>query len=121
MKVFKILNNSAVGSYDENNQEIILLGKGIGFQKKVGEFIDKKSVEQIYVLPTNKREQYVRLVNEIPYEILTHADTIISKATKRLSRKLNDNIYIYRGLKNKYFLFGSDRNFTWIFRNSCIY
>lgn len=94
MKVFKILNNNAVGSYDENNQEIILLGKGIGFQKKVGEFIDKKSVEQIYVLPTNKREQYVRLVNEIPYEILTHADTIISKATKRLGRKLNDNIYI---------------------------
>ena len=40
MKISKVLNNNAVSTLDESNQEIILLGKGLGFQKKIGEDVD---------------------------------------------------------------------------------
>lgn len=94
MKIIKILNNNAVGSVDENEQEIILLGKGIGFNKRVGDTINQDTIEQVFFSPTHKKAQYEKLVSEIPYKILGYADTIISKASKRLGKRLNDSVYI---------------------------
>lgn len=39
-KVIKIINNSAIIALDVN-KEVILLGKGIGFQRKEGDIISK--------------------------------------------------------------------------------
>ncbi len=46
MRVIKILNNSLILSEDENQHEIIVMGKGIGFKSKTGELIDPASVEK---------------------------------------------------------------------------
>lgn len=48
MKIIKILNNNAVGSVDENEQEIILLGKGIGFNKRVGDTVDQETSNKCF-------------------------------------------------------------------------
>lgn len=39
-KVDKILNNSLVLSKNSDNNEVILMGKGIGFNAKVGDLLD---------------------------------------------------------------------------------
>ena len=36
MRVIKVLNNSLVLALNDEGQEIILMGKGIGFQKTIG-------------------------------------------------------------------------------------
>lgn len=49
-KIVKVINNSAVIAQDKN-EEVILLGKGIGFQKKVNDVIDESDkIEKKYQL-----------------------------------------------------------------------
>jgi transcriptional antiterminator len=49
-KIIKVINNSAVIAYDQN-EEVILLGKGIGFQKKENDIICRSvKIEKKYQL-----------------------------------------------------------------------
>lgn len=50
MQIQKVFNNNVVLVTDENQQESIVVGKGIGFQKKTGDSIDEINVEKRFVL-----------------------------------------------------------------------
>ena len=45
MIVEKVINNNVVTAMDETNQEVVLMGKGIGFQAKTGAVIAKEKIE----------------------------------------------------------------------------
>ena len=45
MQIEKILNNNVVQALD-NNVEYIVMGKGLGFQKKGGDLVDKEKIEK---------------------------------------------------------------------------
>ena len=49
MKIEKVLNNNVIQALD-NNVEYIVMGKGLGFQKKVGNLVDKEKIEKTFVL-----------------------------------------------------------------------
>lgn len=57
MKIAKIMNNNVVSALDEGNREIIVLGKGIGFQKHNGDLIDEVKVEKIFRLSEPARSK----------------------------------------------------------------
>lgn len=44
MKIDKVMNNNVVSSIDEDGQEIIVVGTGIGFQGKEGKVVDEKKM-----------------------------------------------------------------------------
>ncbi|MER2057630.1 MAG: CAT RNA binding domain-containing protein, partial [Niallia sp.] len=37
MNVLKVINNNIVLSRNQDNQELVVMGKGLGFKKKVGD------------------------------------------------------------------------------------
>ena len=45
IEVIKVLNNSLVLSTDGDNNEVIVMGKGIGFNSKVGDVLDPAAIE----------------------------------------------------------------------------
>ena len=98
MKVLKVLNNNVVSSLDEKGRETMVLGSGIGFQKKAGDEIDENRIEKIFRLPNDvsddSKTHFHKLVEEIPYEYVKYADEIIRGASEKLGKKLNRNIYI---------------------------
>ena len=47
MKIDKVMNNNVVSSIDEDGQEIIVVGTGIGFQGKEGKAVDEKKIQKI--------------------------------------------------------------------------
>lgn len=94
MKIAKIMNNNVVSALDEGNREIIVLGKGIGFQKHNGDLIDEAKVEKIFRLSEPARSKFEKLVEEIPYEYVSYTDEIVREATETLGMELNKNIYI---------------------------
>lgn len=98
MKIIKVFNNNVVSSTDEKNREIMVLGKGIGFQKKPGEVIEESKVEKIFRLPSDidpdRKSYFQSLVEEIPYEYIKYTNEIVKRATEVLGKKLNRNIYI---------------------------
>lgn len=66
MQIEKILNNNVVQAMD-NDVEYIVMGKGLGFQKKVGETVDKEKVEKTFVLENPEIEaEWTRAYVDLP-------------------------------------------------------
>ena len=41
MVIQKVINNNVISAYDENQQEVVIMGKGIGFKAHTGDAIDE--------------------------------------------------------------------------------
>lgn len=93
MKIEKIINNNLVRSINEKGQYVILMGCGIGFQKKIGSTIDESKITQVYTLQ-DKNSKLEELLTRVPEEYIQTANEVISYAKFSLGKKLNDNIYI---------------------------
>lgn len=95
MKIKRLLNNNAVLTVDQSGSEIIVLGKGIAFQKKSGDTIEAEKVEKIFHLSnTEAFLKFQELVTEIPLPYMDVSDEIITLAKSQLGKKLNDSIYV---------------------------
>lgn len=94
MKITRIINNNVVGSVNEVGKELVVMGKGIGFQKKVNDIIDESLIEKMFTVSDPESSQFAKLVEEIPYEQVKTAGEIISYAKQTLDKKLSKNIYI---------------------------
>jgi beta-glucoside operon transcriptional antiterminator len=85
MQIAKILNNNVVVVLDGHGQEQVVMGRGIGFQKQVGEGISQAAVEKIFALKGNDLTARLgELLSHIPLEVMTTCDCIITLAAARL-------------------------------------
>lgn len=95
MVIHKILNNNVVTIIDENNKEAVVMGRGIAFQKKKGDEIEKEKVEKVFLLEDkNINDKLLTLIKDIPLEYLEISEEIIHYAESKLNTKLNENIYL---------------------------
>lgn len=95
MKVKKVINNNLVKSYNEKNEEILVMGCGIGFKKSIGDEIDESKIEKIYISKDKESSnKLITLLENLPIEYIQSANEIISYAKISLGKKLNENIYI---------------------------
>ncbi|MFQ7596258.1 BglG family transcription antiterminator LicT [uncultured Clostridium sp.] len=95
MKIDKIINNNLIRTFDNNGKEILVMGCGLGFQKKIGDTIDRSKIEKIYAIENkNDSNKLMNLLSEIPLEYIQVSNEIISYAKYSLGKRLNDNIYI---------------------------
>lgn len=95
MIINKVLNNNVVTIINENDEEAVVMGRGLAFQKKKGDEIDENKIEKIFVLENKSmNERLLTLVNDIPAKYLELAEDIIKYAEDKLSKKLNENIYL---------------------------
>ncbi len=95
MVVEKIINNNIVSSFDENGNEIVLMGRGLGFKVKQGQELDTEKIEKIFRMDNNKEsEQLKELLADIPLEHIQICNEIIAFARTVISNKLSKNIYI---------------------------
>ena len=56
MIIHKIINNNIVSSLDENHNEIILMGRGIAYQKSRGEVVPDEMIEKQFYLKNDFKE-----------------------------------------------------------------
>ncbi|MBM7544597.1 beta-glucoside operon transcriptional antiterminator [Weissella beninensis] len=94
MKIKKVFNNNVVLAL-QNNQEVVLIGKGLGFQKKVGQPIDEKLADKVY-RPFDERwsRLFNELLNDIAPEYVEIASQIIKVAEQSLKTKFNSYMLI---------------------------
>ncbi|MGM0123614.1 beta-glucoside operon transcriptional antiterminator [Enterococcus sp. AZ194] len=95
MEIKRVLNNNAAITLDQSGAEIIVLGKGIAFQKKKGDLMEEQMVEKIFHLSNSDVFlKFQELLTEIPLEYMNLSDEIITMAKSELGKKLNDSIYV---------------------------
>lgn len=94
MKIKKVLNSSVILAIDDNNKEFVCFGKGIGYGKKNGDYVEKNIVDQIFMPIENiKVKEYLKLLDSIPPVYLDITQKIVAKAETELRSKLNISIY----------------------------
>lgn len=95
MVIQKVINNNVISAYDVNQQEIVIMGKGIGFKAHTGELIDESKIEKVFRIENeNLSRRFQELLENIPLEHMQLTSDIISYAIKNLNVQLNQNIYI---------------------------
>lgn len=62
MYVEKVINNNIVSSKDEKGREIVVMGRGIGFQSKLGQRIDTQKVEKVFRMETDEESEQLKSV-----------------------------------------------------------
>ena len=95
MKIKKKLNNNVAVVTDKIGNEIIVMGKGITYDKKAGDCVDVEQVEKQFV-PSNKdfSMKFQEILLDIPSKYLEVSNCIIERAKKYLDAEIDDNIYI---------------------------
>ncbi|WP_017728175.1 PRD domain-containing protein [Halalkalibacterium ligniniphilum] len=94
MKVNKILNNNVV-VVKEGQEEIIVMGPGIGFGKSKNDVINSEKIEKVFVMKDeHEYEKFAEIIRTLPEEHINLAESIISYAEKELGTKLNEHIHV---------------------------
>ncbi|MDL2249192.1 PRD domain-containing protein [Lachnospiraceae bacterium OttesenSCG-928-J05] len=95
MEIIKIINNNIVSSLDSKNREIIVMGKGLGFGKKVGMLIEEDQIEKIFRMAgKGETKRFEDLLSEVPPEILQLVTEIVNQAKQKISEKIQESIYL---------------------------
>lgn len=95
MRIERIINNNVISAIDVNGKEVVVMGKGIGFQAKPGQEIKQELMEKIFRLENQSAvNKFKLLIENLPLEHIQVSNDIITYADKVLDCMLNPNIYI---------------------------
>lgn len=100
-RITKVLNhNTVIGVMEDTNKEYLIMGKGIGFGKKITEIIETNGSETIYSLQeSTERGEVRKLVTsvdpiclEIANEVLDEAERVFQTIDRDILFPLADHI-----------------------------
>lgn len=95
LQVAKVLNNNVIIANHPDRGEVVIIGKGIGFNRKTGESIPLESVEKMFILTSrHEQEQYKQLVPQVDEQLIEIIGEIITYITKKTHSPLNEHIHI---------------------------
>lgn len=95
MKIFKVINNNVLSAYDDREQEVVLMGRGIGFKAKPGDSIDESRVEKVFCIENRTlSRQFQELLSNMPLIHMQISADIIAYAKNECKLKLNQSIYV---------------------------
>ena len=89
LRIKRVFNNNVILAY-KGDSEVVIFGKGIGYQKQHGDEVDKKSIEKIFSLTEKQTNQFKEISSE--YTELTLK--IIKQAESDLQIKFDGSIYL---------------------------
>jgi len=94
MKVIKPINNSIVRALDENNKEVIVVGKGVGFKVAPGATIPPEKIEKVFSMRNQSNQDRLNeLFGTLPVEYIALTDEIFEYAKQHLKKRLNEAAY----------------------------
>lgn len=93
--VKKTLNNNVLIATDPHHEEVVLIGKGIGFNKKRDDAIDEHTIEKLFVLRNEKEQEHYKdllpYIDEATLNIIIAAIEIIRKKSNVI---LNEQVHV---------------------------
>lgn len=93
-EIVRIINNNVITSFDDKGQEIVLMGKGIAYLKKVGDNIHKEDIEKVFILKDEEKKRYLDVIEAIDAQYFDIALEILEYVEYQLRIKVNPIGYI---------------------------
>ncbi|WP_150539005.1 BglG family transcription antiterminator LicT [Actinobacillus vicugnae] len=95
LKITKIFNNNAVLAENELHTELVVLGKGVAFAKKLGDEVESELVEKTFCLNKSPFTPHlIALLEQIPPIYFQMTNHIVNEANKQLGTPLSNSIYV---------------------------
>ncbi|MFC3928111.1 BglG family transcription antiterminator LicT [Streptococcus caprae] len=95
MKVEKVYNNNVVQVRDDSDHELIVMGRGLGFQKKTGDFLDETLIEKRFVLEGKEEAQaFGQIYGDLDGQEITLVMDMIHEAEEVLGETFDTNFYM---------------------------
>src|SRR5699024_7965061 len=93
--VRKALNNNVLIAYNDRHEEVILIGKGIGFHYKKEDTIHENVVEKLFVLRNEKEQAYYNeLLSYIDEQTLNTNIASTELIRKKSKALLNEHVHV---------------------------
>lgn len=89
MKLLKKINNNFALAIDSKGEQIIVEGKGIGFQKMPVELSDLSCITRTYY---DTKEQDISLIRSVTDEVLSISGKVHRYAEQQIADRLNPNL-----------------------------
>ncbi|CCK06146.1 Beta-glucoside bgl operon antiterminator, BglG family [Cronobacter sakazakii 696] len=97
MIIKQILNNNVVSAVDERGQEVIVTGRGLGFNARVGETVNSSHIEKTFRLHDDTvSARFKVLLDEIPVEIVQLTDDIVALRQPAPARYAHSWAVVYK-------------------------
>ena len=98
LKIDKVYNNNVVQASDENGKELIVMGRGLGFQKKAGDFLNPDQIEKTFVLQNESQMTDLgEIFGTLSPEELGIVNVIIHRAEEVLATTFELALYVALG------------------------
>lgn len=90
-----MLNNNVVITHNHRNQEIVVMGRGLAFQKRVGDKIDTSKIEKTFVLENEgNSDKLAQILEDTSEKYLHIVLKIIDYARSKLPYLLDEYLYV---------------------------
>lgn len=95
MEVVKVLNNNVIIAAHPEYDEVVVIGKGIGFNRKSKDQITTDAVEKMFILTNQKeKEQYEQLIPYVGEKLIEVMNEVIFYISEHAGEPLNQHIHI---------------------------
>lgn len=95
MQIEKVYNNNVIQAVDQQGRELIVMGKGLGFQKKAGEELDPSKIEKTFVLQNDYQQSDLSAIYlQMDAGEVEVVNGIIAKAEDRLGVQFDLSLYL---------------------------
>lgn len=88
----KIINNNVIFVDNEAKQELVIIGKGIGFNSEVGQNYHCNESDEVFIKPHDY--DIHNFINNIPIDIIKITIDVINKCKPILNSELSDSLVI---------------------------
>ncbi len=87
MKVLRVFNNNVVLTRDELGREVVVTGRGVGYQARPGDPIDEALIARRFV-PADNPSSVAKVIADIPLERLALVERLFAEAMRELNSML---------------------------------
>lgn len=93
MRVKRVISNNAVLAVDEDLQEVVALGRGLGHGQRPGATLDMRAIEQVF-FAADIDERAARFLAEVPLAYVRVAGQIAELAHKKLGLRVTQSLLL---------------------------
>ena len=95
LTIEKVLNNNVVIARHDAYKEVVLIGNGLGFNRKKGDVISFDHADKTFLLQDEaETEQYVNMIQHIDEDLIAFIKEQLLYIEVQMCTELNEHIHV---------------------------
>lgn len=90
----RVYNNNVVLTENKHGEEVIFVGKGLGYGLSKGDTIDLSKVEKKFELSKKSNQKFVDLIKDLNPEDILLCEKVITYIKEKSNKEIDDSIYV---------------------------